>query len=126
MKLKVITPDALIFDGNIESIHIAERAGSFTILNGHAPLITVVKDFVSTIRTETGELRYIAAGSGTFKILNNEASLIVDYGVIGTSKEEAKTNLTNLREEIAQNSDHLGDDTIANWEIKLMEMTQNL
>lgn len=126
MKLKIITPDVTLFEGNIKSINIAERAGSFSILKGHAPLIAVLKDFVSTIQAETGELTYIAAGSGTLKVLNNEASLIVDYGVVGTSKEDAKMNLKNLREEIAQNSDHLGDDTIANLEIKLMTMLKEL
>lgn len=126
MKLKMITPDATLFEGDIKSINIAERAGSFSILKGHAPLITVLKDFVSTIHPEAGELIHIAAGSGTFKVLNNEASLIVDYGVVGTSKEDAKMNLKNLREEIAQNSGDLGDETIAKLEIKLMTMAQDL
>jgi len=126
MKLKVITPDLTLFNGNIESINIAERIGAFSILKGHAPFITVIKDFVSTIRKETGELTYIAASSGTFKVLNNEATLIVDYGMVGNSKEEAKMNLTNLRKEIAQNSGNLGDDTIANLEIELMKRTQEL
>lgn len=126
MKLKIITPDTTLFEGNIKSINMSETAGSFSILKGHAPLITVLKDFVSTIQSETGELTYIAAGSGTFKVLNNEASLIVDYGVVGTSKEDAKENLENLREEIAKNSNNLGDDTVANLEIKLMKMVQEL
>ena len=126
MKLKVITPDVTLFEGNIESINIAEKTGAFSILKGHAPLITVVKDFVSTIQAETGEFSYIAAGAGTFKVLNHDASLIIDYGAVGASKEEAKANLAHLRAEIAQNSDSLGDDTIANLEIKLMKMTQEL
>jgi len=126
MKLKVITPDHTLFEGNVESINMAERVGAFTILNGHAPLITVVKDFVSTIQPETGDLTYIAAGSGTLKVLNNEASLIIDYGVVGTSKEAAKTNLMNLRKEIAQNNDGLGDDTVANLEIELIKRMQEL
>jgi len=126
MRLKVITPDLTLFDGTIERINIAERAGSFSILNGHAPLITIVKDFMSTIQTEAGDLTYIAAGFGTLKVLNNEVSLIVDYGVVGINKAEAKDNLMNLRKEIAQNSDYLGDDTIANLEIRLLKLTQDL
>jgi len=126
MKLKVITPDVTLFEGNIKSINIAERGGSFTILKGHAPLIVVVRDPVSTIQTETDELTYIAAKFGTLKVLDNEVSLIVDYGVDGTSKEDARTNLENLRNEIIQNSDNLGDDTIANLEIELLKRMQKL
>ena len=126
MKLKAITPDRTLFDGDIESIHIAERVGSFSILKGHAPLIAVIKDFVSTIQMETGELTHIAANSGTLKVLNNEASLIVDYGVVAHSKEEALTSLANLRKEIAQKSGESGDDTIAKLEIELMKRMQEL
>jgi len=126
MKLKVITPDHTLFEGNIKKINISEQLGSFTVLKGHAPLITIVKDSVSTIQKEEGDLTYIAARFGTLKVLNNEISLIVDYGVIGTSKEEAKTNLVNLRKEITQNNDSLGDDTVANLEIELIKRMQEL
>ena len=126
MKLKVITPDHSLFEGNIESINIAEREGAFTILKGHAPLIVVVKDSVSTIQTETGELTYIAARFGTLKVLNNEISLTVDYGAVGMSREEAELNLVNLRKEIAQNNGSLGDDTVANLEIELIKRMQEL
>lgn len=126
MKLKVITPDHTLFEGNIESINIAERVGAFTILKGHAPLIVVVKNSVSTIQAEAGELTYIASRFGTLKVLDNEVSLTVDYGVVGTSKEEAQTNLANLKKEIVQNNDSLGDDTVANLEIELIKRMQEL
>ena len=126
MRLKVITPDSTLFDGNIESINIAERTGGFSILKGHAPLISIVKDFVSTIRTETSDLRYIAAGSGTLKVLDDEIFLIIDYGVVGASKKDARANLASLRKEIAENSENLGDDTVANLEIELMRRMKEL
>ena len=126
MKLKVITPDQTLFEGNIESINIAERLGAFTILKKHAPLIVVVKNSVSTIQTENGDLTYIASRFGTLKVLNNEVSLIVDYGAVGTSKEEAKTNLEGLRKEISQNSENLGDDTVAVLEMELIKRMQEL
>jgi len=126
MRLKIITPDLTLFDDNIERINIAEKVGGFSILKGHAPLIAVVKDFVSTIQRDDGSFSYMAAGSGTLKVLDNEVSLMIDYGVVGNSKEEVQSELTNLRKEIVQNSDSLGDDTIANLEIELMKRMQEL
>ena len=126
MRFKVVTPDSTLFNGNIQGLNIAEKVGAFSILKGHAPLITVVKDFVTTIQTEAGDLTYISASSGTLKVLDNEAALIVDYGVVGSSKEEAAEHLLQLRKEIAQNSGDLGDDTIANLEIELMKRMQEL
>ena len=126
MKLKIITPDKTLFDGNINYINIAQSDGAFSILDGHAPLITVVKDVVSTIQTDDGQLSYISFNSGTLKVLNNEVSLIVDYGIVGTSKEEAKINFANLREEIKQNNGSLGDDTIVNFEMELMKRMKEM
>ena len=126
MKLKIITPNQTLFEGKIQSINIAERTESFSILNGHAPLMTVIKDFVSTVQAENGELIYMAANLGTLKVLNNEASLIIDHGVMGASKEQARANLAHLKKEIENNQNNLGDDTIANLEIKLMRMTRDL
>ncbi|MCL2560115.1 MAG: F0F1 ATP synthase subunit epsilon [Turicibacter sp.] len=126
MKLKVITPDITLFHGEAESINLAERTGSFSILNDHAPLITVVKEFVATIQTEAGEFSYVAAGTGTLKVLNNEVSLIIDSGVVGNSKDEAKKNLAQLRKAITEKNGSTGDNTIANLEIELLRMTREL
>ena len=126
MKLKVITPDETLFEEEINSLNIAEKFGSFSILKDHAPLIAIVKDFVSTIQTGAGALTYVAASSGTLKVVDNEVSLIIDYGVVASSKEEAKKNLTALRKEMAGSSEDLGDDTIANLEIELVKRMQEL
>lgn len=126
MKLKVITPDTTLWRGTVTSINIADKEGAFTVLKGHAPLITVVKDIVATIRTSSGELSYIATDSGTFKVLNDEISLIVDYGAVSPSKEEARINLVKIKDEITKSNNSLGDDTIANLETQLMKMTQEL
>jgi len=126
MKLKVITPDSTLFNDHATRLNIAERIGSFSILSNHAPLITVIKDFVSTIQTEADDLTFIAANSGTLKVLNNEVSLTIDYGVLGTNKEDAWTNLESLRKEIAEKSGSLGDNTIANLELELMKRIKEM
>ena len=126
MKLNIITPDTTLLATKVTSINIAERVGSFTVLNGHAPLITVIKDFVATIQPETADLTYIAANVGTLKVLDNITSLIVDYGVVGTSKEDAREKLQALRQEIAANIGKTGDKTVANVEVELMRRMKEL
>ena len=126
MKLTVITPDKTLFEGDITSINIATSDGSFTILNQHAPLITVVKDAVSTILEKADKRSHIAFASGTVKVLNNEIALIVDYGSVGASKAEALTNLANLQAEIKRNRGDLGDDTILNLEMELRKRMKEM
>lgn len=120
MKLTVITPDDTLLVEEVASINIAEKTGSYTVLNDHAPLITVVKDFVATINTKTSDLKYIAANAGTLKVLDNTVSLIIDYGITGTSKDDARQKLQSLRDTIAENIGNIGDKTVANIEVELM------
>jgi len=120
MKLTVITPDDTLLVEEVASINIAEKTGSYTVLNDHAPLITVVKDFVMTIGQIDSGLKYIAANVGTLKVLDNTVSLIIDYGITGTSKDDARQKLQSLRDTIAENIGNIGDKTVANIEVELM------
>ena len=126
MKLTVITPDETLLATEVTSINIHEKTGSFTVLRGHAPLITVVKDFVATIGAPDSDLTYIAANAGTLKILDNTAALIIDYGIVGTSKTDAREKLQSRRDEIAAKIGNTGDNTVANVEVELMRRMKEM
>ncbi|MDD3387227.1 MAG: ATP synthase F1 subunit epsilon [Prevotella sp.] len=40
LKLRIVSPEKVIFDGDIESITVPGTLGSFEILNNHAPIIS--------------------------------------------------------------------------------------
>lgn len=40
LKLRIVTPEKVVFDGDIESITVPGTLGSFEILNNHAPIIS--------------------------------------------------------------------------------------
>ncbi len=40
LDLKIITPQQMLFDGKAESVTLPGKAGSFTVLTGHAPIIS--------------------------------------------------------------------------------------
>jgi len=126
MILKIKTPDAILFDEETTHIKITEKTGGFSILNGHAPLITIVKNFVTTITTKAGDLTFIGANFGTLKILDNEISIFIDYGVIATSKEEAKEKLTQKRQQLINHTGDPGDETIAHLELELLRRMKEL
>jgi len=125
MKLIVLTPDATLVELDVISVNIAEVGNSFTILKNHAPLITVAKKFVITIKTLDSEMIYIAANAGTVKVLANKTTIIIDYGVVGETKDEVKTTLQELTANLANNDD-TDDQTIANLEIELIRRMQEM
>lgn len=40
LDLKIITPQQMLFEGKVESVTLPGKAGSFTVLTGHAPIIS--------------------------------------------------------------------------------------
>lgn len=44
MKLEIITPESKIFEGEVDAVRLPGKEGLFQILNGHAPLISTLKE----------------------------------------------------------------------------------
>ena len=44
MKLEIITPESKIFEGEVDAVRLPGKEGLFQILNGHAPLISTLRE----------------------------------------------------------------------------------
>lgn len=40
LNLKIITPQQMLYEGQVDSVTLPGKAGSFTVLTGHAPIIS--------------------------------------------------------------------------------------
>ncbi|MCL2652057.1 MAG: F0F1 ATP synthase subunit epsilon [Candidatus Azobacteroides sp.] len=74
MKLNIISPEKILFSGEVSSVTLPGAMGSFTILKDHAPIIS-----------KLGE------GTITYSFDGNEVSLPVKDGFI-----EAKRNIVTV------------------------------
>ena len=54
MKLKVISPESVVFEGEVDSVTLPGTMGGFTVLKNHASLISTLT---------AGTLVYLPAGS---------------------------------------------------------------
>ncbi len=77
MKLKIITPEGTLFDGESEAVTFPGLDGSFDVLPHHAPLITALRKGVVRYRVE-GKNHEQAIGSGFVKVENDELSVCVE------------------------------------------------
>ena len=73
--LKIVTPDALIYDGMATSLLVRTGSGDVEILAGHADLIASVAPGRVRIRTEEGE-RTAAASGGFLSVQEGVVSLV--------------------------------------------------
>ena len=62
MKLQVITPDKLAYEGDVTAVTVPGSAGSFQILKGHAAIVSTLEDGKVIIRGNNGEEVIIIKG----------------------------------------------------------------
>lgn len=77
LKLKIISPEKVIFDGEVESVKVPGIQGSFEILINHAPIISsLVKGDVEY--KGKGESKKLSIVGGFVEVKKNEISLCVE------------------------------------------------
>ncbi len=80
MKLTIITPDKPVFDGEITSVTVPGSAGSFEVLENHAPIVSTLEDGKVIIRTGKNE-EIITIVGGVVEVLHNNITVLAE-GII--------------------------------------------
>ncbi|KAA2236861.1 F0F1 ATP synthase subunit epsilon [Salinarimonas soli] len=52
--LELVSPERLLFEGQVESVQLPASEGDMTILPGHSPVITTLKPGILTVSGGTG------------------------------------------------------------------------
>lgn len=77
MTLKVISPEAIAFEGQVTSVTLPGEMGSFTVLKNHASLISVLTAGNLRYVQENGEEGEVPVKGGIADIDNNVISVCV-------------------------------------------------
>lgn len=77
MKLEIITPEQIVFSGQVSLVTVPGTNGSFTILKDHAPIISSLDKGVITYRVNDTDIS-IKSGSGFVEVNNNSISICVE------------------------------------------------
>jgi len=92
MYLEIISPEAKLFEGEISSIILPGSAGSFQLLNNHAPIVStltsgtvkifgkikLLKDHLDKFIVESDEVTLFKISSGTIEMNDNKVILLSD------------------------------------------------
>lgn len=77
MTVEIITPEKKVYSGEASALILPGAAGSFEILNNHAPIISALKE--GTIRLENGSQKLAFKTTGGFvEVLHNKVALLVE------------------------------------------------
>ncbi len=82
MRIEIITPDSTVFEGEIVSVRVPGKRGSFQVLKDHAPIIsTLEKGPVVLVNTTGQESKYDIDG-GVIEVKDNNIILLAENIVV--------------------------------------------
>ncbi len=78
LKLKIVSPERIEYDGEVESVLVPGTQGQFEILNDHAPIISTLDKGVVEYGLPKGEKVQLEILGGFVEVQQNEVSLCVE------------------------------------------------
>ena len=75
--LEIRTPEQLIYEGEVTSVKAPGELGSFEVLAGHLPFLTVLDIGEIRIR-ESDTPQFIATSGGVFEVLRTGVTVLAD------------------------------------------------
>ena len=77
MTLNIVSPERVVFTGEVDSVLVPGTVGPFEILNDHAPIIStlVEGEVVYSVKGTKSELQIVG---GFVEVKKNEVSLCVE------------------------------------------------
>ena len=77
LKLRIIAPDRLVYEGEVERVTLPGTLGSFTVLNRHAPIISSLEKGSIVYIDANGQVD-VAIRSGFAEVKDNILSICVE------------------------------------------------
>jgi len=78
MKIEIITPEKKIYDGDIKSVRVPGKKGSFQVLKDHAPIISTLEKGLVIMVDQTGNEITYEIGGGVIEVKMNKIILLAE------------------------------------------------
>lgn len=91
MYLEIVTPEAMLFSGEVTSVAVPGINGEFQMLNNHAPIVSLLGEGNVKIQgditldeeiaekfTQNGKETILAINSGTIEMKDNKVIVLAD------------------------------------------------
>ena len=75
MQLDILTPDKVLFSGEVIGVKLPGSKGSFEVLNNHVPIVSKLDAGVIRIRTKDGDQNFTIKG-GVIEMIHNKITVL--------------------------------------------------
>lgn len=106
MKLEIVTPHGVIFDGDVKRVTLPGSEGEFGVLPEHASLVTTLNSGVIEIEKADDTKELVAVNWGHVKVDGDKITVLADGAVpMGGTSDEIAKKLEEAKELIKSMSD---------------------
>ena len=77
LKISVISPEAVLFEGSADSVVAPAFDGEVGILTGHAPMMALLGKGVLRLESDTGQRRFNVEG-GFLQVVDNAVRVVTE------------------------------------------------
>lgn len=76
MQLEIITPDKQLYSGEVKSVVVPGKEGSFGILNNHAPIVSTLKAGNVKITDADNTIQQFEIKGGVVEVSKNNITVL--------------------------------------------------
>jgi F-type H+-transporting ATPase subunit epsilon len=103
MKLSIVTPKKVIFEGEIDYVVVKGDHGELAIMKNHVPTIVPIKEgFVKRVTEDNAITTYLSGSIVEFS--HNIVTVIAQEAEDGNTFEEAKKNFYEARTKVTESN----------------------
>ena len=103
MKLKIITHERIVFEGDVDELVIQTKSGQLGILKDHIPITTALDIGVTKV-IQSGTPRYFTTMGGVFQFKDNEGILLTT-----TAEDGRDIDVARAKEALERAKAHLAE-----------------
>ena len=78
LKLTIVSPEGVAYEGNVESVSVPGSLGQFQILNNHAPIISLLEAGEVIYKDLAGERKMKTVKGGFVEVQQNNVNVCVE------------------------------------------------
>lgn len=95
---KLITPERIVFEDDVDAIYAMGEKGSFGVLPNHVPFMSSLAIDTAKVVKNGEEIVFSVIG-GAFQFKNNEAIILTEVAEKGSDIDKARAELAKERAE---------------------------
>ena len=84
----LVSPEKLLFSGEVEQVDIPGTEGDFGVLAGHAPLVSIIRPGILTVRANGSEQKIVVFG-GFAEVSAKGLTVLADVAVAAEDIDQA-------------------------------------